>query len=83
MTPSDDTRRYVRQNYIEPARARGDLEVSVRAGDVHDAMGYTNRYPLVVSALGALKFRSYARVELAGIDGPLNGPNTVLTFRVL
>jgi 5-methylcytosine-specific restriction protein B len=83
MKPSDDTRKYVRENYIEPARARGAAEVSVRAGDVHDAMGYTNRYPLIVAALGALKFRSYANVELVRIEGPLNGANTVLTFRIL
>jgi hypothetical protein len=83
MTPSDKTRTYVRLHYIEPARARGDPEVSVRAGDVHDAMGFSNRYPLVVAALGALKFRSYAKVDLVRIDGPLNGANTVLTFRVL
>ena len=83
MTPSDDTRKHVRENYIEPARARGNPEVSVRAGDVHEAMGYSNRYPLVVAALGTLLFRSYANVELVRIDGPLNGASTVLTFRIL
>jgi hypothetical protein len=83
MTPSDETRKYVRDNYIAPARARGDREVSGRAGDVHKALGYSNKYPLVVAALGALKFRTYANVELLRIDGPINGANTVLTFRIL
>ena len=83
MTPSDETRKYVKENYIEPARARGDPEVSVRAGDVHQAVGYSNRLPLIVSALGALKFRRYANVELVRTDGPLMSTTTTSTFRIV
>lgn len=57
--------------------------MSVRAADVHKAMGLKNRLPAVVSALGTLKVQSYANVEVIRIDGPLMGANTTLTFKLL
>jgi len=46
-------------------------------------MGLKNTLPAVVSALGTLKFQSYADVEVIRIDGPLMGANTTLTFKLL
>ncbi len=82
MSHADDVRRYCKDNIIAPARARGEKQIAIRAGDVHAAMGYKNRMPLVCSALGASKFDEVAGVERVNIDGPTNGANAIFTFRV-
>jgi hypothetical protein len=46
-------------------------------------MRYRNRLPLVCAALGASLFQDQARVRRLGIDGPMNGANTVFRFEVL
>lgn len=83
MSLADDVRAYCIKEIIEPARARGASEVAIRAGDVHRAMGYTNRLPLVCSALGAAVFEQRARVQRTGVDGPLASTTTVIRFKVL
>jgi 5-methylcytosine-specific restriction protein B len=81
VTQSDRVREYCLAHLIEPARARGETTISIRAGDVHAALGFRNRLPLVCSALGTAAFEELARVERVGVDGPLNGANTVFRFR--
>ena len=83
MSYANAVREHCRQHYIEPARLRGDPTVSIRAGDVHTAMGYTCRQPLVCSAIGAKVFEEQQRVERISVSGPLNGANTTFTFRLL
>jgi hypothetical protein len=83
MSHADDVRAYCERTYVAPARASGQNNVSIRAGDVHDAMRYRNRLPLVCAALGASLFQDQARVRRLGIDGPMNGANTVFRFEVL
>lgn len=83
MSHADDVREHCRINYVEPARSRGDSTITIRAGDVHSALGYKNRHPLVCSALGARTFEESCRVEREMVEGPLNGANTVFTFRIL
>lgn len=80
---SDDIRRFVRDQYSNPARAAGRSEVVVRAGDLHSAMKLISQMPHVVSAIGANKFELYARVKSLGREGPQNGANLFFTFRVL
>ncbi len=82
MTHADRVREYCKAEIIAPARARGAATVSIRAGDVHSALGFKNRLPLVCSALGANVFEELARVERIGVEGPLNGANAVFTFRL-
>jgi len=82
MNQADRVRAYCKSGIIEPARARGDETVSIRAGDVHSALGFKNRLPLVCSALGTTIFEESARVERIGIKGPMNGANAVFTFRL-
>ena len=82
MTYADYVREYCKLHYIEPARTRGDATVSIRAGDVHSAMGFKNRMPLVCSVLGATVFQALAGVERIGVTGPINGANAVFTFRL-
>ena len=83
MSYADEVRAYVAREIVEPARSRGDAEVAIRAGDVHRALGYTNRLPLVCSALGARVFEETYRVRRESVDGPLNGSNTLFRFTVL
>jgi 5-methylcytosine-specific restriction enzyme B len=81
MSLADDVREHCRVHYVEPARGRGESTVSIRAGDVHTALGYKNRLPLVCSALGAKAFEELCRIERAAVDGPLNGASTTFTYR--
>jgi hypothetical protein len=83
MSHAEEVRAYCGKHYIEPARARGDKEIAVRAGDVHKEMGYKNRLPLVCSALGTRAFEETFRVSRKGIEGPLNGATTLFRFIVL
>lgn len=76
-------RQHTIQNLIEPARKNGKAQIEIRAGDVHAALGFTNRLPAVTAALGAEKFERTARVTRLGIKGPANGANTTFTFRIL
>ena len=82
MSHADDVRRYCRDNIVDPARKRGEGEVEIRAGDIHSAMGYQRRMPLVCAALGAKKFEGYASVERVSLTGPTNGANAIFTFRI-
>lgn len=83
MTHSADVRAYCGQHYIEPARAKGDKAVAIRTGDVHEAMRYENRLPLVCSALGTEIFTETYRLRRTAIEGPVNGANTVYRFELL
>ena len=80
MRPSDEVREYCRSHYIEPARERGDATVTIRSGDVHSALGYRNRYPLVVAAIGTQKFEEANGISRLSVEGPLNGASTLFTF---
>ncbi len=82
MSYADDVRKYCKDYIIDPARKRGEKQISIRAGDIHNAMGYKNRLPLVCSALGANKFQEFAGVERISVSGPTNGANAVFTFRI-
>jgi 5-methylcytosine-specific restriction enzyme B len=83
MSFADEVREHCRSHYVDPARARGDSTVTIRAGDVHSALGYKNRFPLVCSAIGATLFEKASRVKRIGVDGPLSGANTTFTFRLV
>lgn len=83
MSLSDDVRRHCKLNYIEPAKAKGQKYVTIRAGDVHTALGYRNRYPLVCSAIGTNLFQDLANVRRISIEGPVNGANTKFKFELL
>ncbi len=82
MTHADRVREYCKTNFIDPARARGETTGAIRAGDIHTALGFQNRMPLVCSALGTVIFEELARVHRVSIEGPTNGANAVFTFRL-
>lgn len=82
MSYADDVRQDCTNNIVAPARRRGEKQISIRAGDIHNAMGYTNRMPLVCAALGAKKFEAIAGVERVSLKGPTNGANAIFTFLI-
>jgi 5-methylcytosine-specific restriction enzyme B len=82
MSFADDVREHCRTHYVIPARARGDSSVEIRAGDVHAALRYKNRMPLVCSAIGTKTFEQTSRLERLALEGPANGANATFTFRV-
>lgn len=79
---ADEVRRHCIENIVDPARKAGKKEIEIRAGDIHNAMGYQSRMPLVCSALGAKKFEETAGVERLSITGPLTGANAVFRFKI-
>jgi hypothetical protein len=55
---------HVQNRYIEPARRRGEKEVTIRAGDIHDEMGLKARQPLVCDALRGKKLQKQCNIKL-------------------
>ena len=75
---ADDIRAAALKLYIEPARQRGDAEVSIRAGDLHDALGLDQAHANVCQALGGAKFQQLAKVPPPRVEGP--GQSTTTTY---
>lgn len=80
MSQASEIRAFVAEMWLEPARSRGDARVTIRAGDVHRAMGLANAYPAVCSVLGSNKFAAEAGVLPVERTGPANGANAYFTF---
>jgi hypothetical protein len=73
-------RKFVRANYIEGARRRGDSVIQVVAGDVHRALGFKNRVPSVCQALASRQFMEENDVALEHREGPPSGLSTTVVF---
>lgn len=71
MSHADDVREYCVVTYIDPARKKGEKFIKIPSGDVHSALNYRNRYPLVCSAIGSNLFEELAHASRVSIDGPL------------
>jgi hypothetical protein len=83
MVPSlnaDAIRAAVYRNFVEPKRERGEARISVRAGDVADALNLRGRMPHICGAIGALKFCREYGLELVARHGPQSGRNAVFVF---
>ena len=82
---ADRVRRYLCRR-IEGARQAGEKQVTLRAGDVHRALGMSNVYANVCQVLEGKKFRSMAGVQAARyVDRPTSGrgANLTIEFHVL
>lgn len=75
---ADDIRAAALKLYINPARQKGDAEVSIRAGDLHDALGLDQAHANVCQALGGAKFQQLAKVPPPRVEGP--GQSTTTTY---
>jgi hypothetical protein len=79
---ADDVRKYADDHYVSPARAAGHKTVQITVGDVHKALGYRNRLPLVAAALTALKFTTPNKLKLIRTDGPGQSTTTTYMFQL-
>jgi len=77
---ADSVRAYALKNYIEPARKAGLATVKIRAGDIHAALEFSRRHPLVCAALTAMSFRREHNLELLHTEGPGQSSTTRFTF---
>lgn len=80
MTHADEVRQYVLDEIIEPARRAGKRTARVKAGEIHKALGFSNRMPLVCGALDADKFLDFANVHLVNRSGPPQSSSVVWVF---
>jgi hypothetical protein len=80
MAHTELVRSYVERNIVDPARREGRLEFSVVAGDVHKALGFSNRVPLVCQALKSKLLLSKNGLELKSATGPPSGLSTTMVF---
>ncbi len=77
---SESIREYARTALIEPARSRGEKRVTVRVGDVHQAMRLVARVPAVCQALATRSFLDSNHVAIEKREGPPSGLGTNVTF---
>ncbi|SRR5712692_2757824 len=80
LSQADRIRQFAVDHYIAPARAEGRSEITIRAGDIHQAMGLANAMPAVCSAIGSHKLEELARVTPVKRIGPANGANVYFQF---
>lgn len=83
MSLADDVREYCKTTFIDPARQEGQKTITIRSGDVHSALNYKNRYPLVCSAIGSNRFEEMCDLRRVSVEGPLNGVSTLFTFELI
>tara|TARA_R110000803_G_scaffold178675_2_gene241067 strand:- start:2104 stop:4917 length:2814 start_codon:yes stop_codon:yes gene_type:complete len=77
---ADRIRACARNYYIEPARERGELRVSIRAGKLNNELNLNEAWPNVCQALKGRKFQEYANVRPPVQDGPNASTTTTFTF---
>lgn len=84
VTPTQRVQEYVIEQYINPARARGQSRVEVVSGDVHRALGLSNRVPLVCQALRSKKLLQENGIVIESEQGPPSGQSTTVrvTYRL-
>jgi hypothetical protein len=80
MEIAQRVRDYVRREYIDAARRRNQARVTIVAGDVHKAIGLSNRVPLVCQALRGKKFLQENHLVLEKWEGPQSGLSNTVAF---
>jgi hypothetical protein len=73
-------RTYAREKYIEPAIAKGERRIRVRAGDVHKGLTLKNRVPAVCQALESKRFLKENNLVIESKEGPPSGLSTSVVF---
>ncbi len=83
MTLADRIREFVKMNYIDPAKKNGKQTVTVRASEIHRAMGLQNNFPSVCTAIDSDKFIDLASVILCKRTGPPKSSSVVQTYDLM
>ncbi len=79
---SDRIRQYALEHYVQPARARGERSLSIRVGELHNALGLKQAHPNVCSTLRGQKFLAMANLRAPTHSGPDTSSTTVLIFNL-
>lgn len=77
---SSAVRAYAVRNYVQQARRDGKVNFTITAGEVHRALGFHNRVPVVCNALRSDKFLRENGLRLVETHGPPSGLSTTATF---
>lgn len=77
---ADEIRRYVLDNYIKPARLRGDRTVTVTIGALNNEMGLHMAWPNICQALEGRLFLQLANVPRPAAEGPKQSTTRKLTY---
>jgi 5-methylcytosine-specific restriction protein B len=80
LSDAERVRRTALDQYIEPARERGDRTVSIIAGKLHESLGLKQAHANVCQALGGEKFQRLANVPPPRIEGPQASTTTTFHF---
>jgi len=83
VTPVSDSgqvREHAVAAYLSAARRRGQRTFTINVGEVHKALGLSNRVPLVCAALGSKKFLAENHLRLVSKTGPPSGQSTTVTY---
>jgi hypothetical protein len=80
IKPTQIVRDYFRTQYVEPALRDRKTSFEVVAGDVHRALRFKNRVPLVCQALTNRTFLSENHLVLEKTEGPPSGLGTRARF---
>ena len=68
--------------FIEPAREKGQRDVTIRAGDLANAMGLHNAFPNICQTLGGAKLQQLAQVPPPVISEPNPSSSTTFTYQL-
>ncbi|EPB9885651.1 AAA family ATPase [Yersinia enterocolitica] len=77
---ADEIRDYVLENYITPARERGDASVTLVVGPLNTEMGLDKGWPNICQALDGQKFQELADVPPPVTVGPKKSTTRKYTF---
>jgi len=77
---ADEIRRYVLENYIKPARLRGDATVTITIGALNNEMGLHMAWPNICQALEGRLFLQLANVPAPAAEGPKQSTTRKLTY---
>ena len=82
MNLSDQVRDLFYRNYITPARLQRRNRVDVAVRDLNRLLSWSQRYPLICSALAARSYHNLLGVELVAATDPCPSSTTVFSFAV-
>ena len=82
---TDRVRRSAAQQYIEPARSRGETIVKIHSGTFGKALVERkilppNRFPIICNALSSTKFQKENHATLLDVQGPRSGKSSTVTY---
>lgn len=81
MSQADKIRRVAKDEYVDPARRRGERSIDIVSGELHRKMGLSNAVPAICSALESEAFCQVANVRLINRSSPIDSDKPSSTIR--